>query len=350
MSTRKSPNMMHWIVSALLMMAQGCHHLQHAPPPVVAPEAARELNKAILPEYVIEPPDLLSIEAINIVPKAPYQLRPGDTVQITVDGTLPEAPIAGDFPIQLDGTIDLGTIYGTVSVKGQTPQEAKQSIETQLRSTLRQPKVRLTLVDIAGRQQIAGEHLVGPDGKVTLGTYGKVSVIGMTVPDAKLAIERHLSQYLESPEVAVDVFGYNSKFYYVITQGAAVGDGVYRFSNTGNETVLDAISQINGLQPEASLNIWVARPTPESGTHQVMPVDWYGVTQLGDTETNYQVLPGDRVYIAADKLIRFDTRLALMTAPLERLFGFTLLGTGTVTRLSGKVLQGGGNPRGGGTN
>ncbi len=50
-------------------------------------------------------------------------------------------------------------------------------------------------------------------------------------------------QYLENPEVSVSVFSYNSKVYYVITQGAGMGDGVFRFPVTGNETVLDAVSQ-----------------------------------------------------------------------------------------------------------
>ena len=60
-------------------------------------------------------------------------------------------------------------------------------------------------------------------------------------------IERHLSTYLEAPQVAVDVFAYNSKTYYVITQGAGQGDDVTEFPITGNETVLDAIAQLGGL-------------------------------------------------------------------------------------------------------
>ena len=43
------------------------------------------------------------------------------------------------------------------------------------------------------------------------------------------------------------MFAYNSKVYYVITEGAGAGDLVARLPITGNETVLDAISQINGL-------------------------------------------------------------------------------------------------------
>jgi len=75
-------------------------------------------------------------------------------------------------------------------------------------------------------------------------------------------------------------------------------------------------------------------------------VDWNAMTQCGNTETNYQVLPGDRVYIAEDKLIALDTGLGKLTAPFERVLGFSLLGVGTITRFSGSVLRGGGNPLG----
>ena len=75
-----------------------------------------------------------------------------------------------------------------------------------------------------------------------------------------------------------------------------------------------------------------------------MPVDWFAITERAQPQTNYQILPGDRVFIAEDKLVAFDTQIAKFTAPMERIMGFVLLGTGTSTRLSGKVLKGGGNP------
>ena len=59
----------------------------------------RELKKIVLPAYVIEPPDVLLIEAIHAVPKQPYHLQPYDTVAIQVGGTPAEAPISGLFPV-----------------------------------------------------------------------------------------------------------------------------------------------------------------------------------------------------------------------------------------------------------
>ncbi len=308
----------------------------------------RELYKAILPAYTVEPPDILTIDAIHIVPKAPYHLKTLDLLALRVEGTLPDAPIEGTYPIEPGGIVNLGFAYESVKVTGLTADEAEKAIEEHLRTAfLADPKVSLSVAELASSQQIAGEHLVALDGSVTLGSYGSVLVVGMTVAEAKQAVEEHLSQFLEEPEVSLDVFAYNSKVYYVITQGAGMGDGVFRFPVTGNETVLDAISQINGLDQVSSKRIWIARAGRDRrGCHQILPVDWGAITQWGDIETNFQILPGDRVYVAEDRLIALDTNLGKFIAPLERIMGFTLMGTGVVTRMSGPVLQGGGNRRG----
>ncbi|MBN1588481.1 MAG: polysaccharide biosynthesis/export family protein [Pirellulales bacterium] len=303
----------------------------------------RELSKVVLPVYTIEPPDILTIDAVNIVPKPPYRLRTFDLIGVEVLGTLPDSPISGVFLIEPGGLVKLGHRYGSVRVSGLTIDEAKIAIEQHLRQSLAEPSVLVTLAEMSAKQQIAGEHLVGPDGTVTLGSYGSVPVVGLTIAQAKLAIEAHLSQFLEAPEVSVNVFAYNSKVYYVVTQGAGMGDGVFRFPVTGNETVLDAISQINGLETVSSKRIWIARPTRDPGNVQILPVSWDGVTAQASTSTNYQVLPGDRVFIAEDKLVALDTSLAKIIAPLERVMGFSLLGAGTATRFSGPVLRGGGN-------
>ena len=127
--------------------------------------------------------------------------------------------------------------------------------------------------------------------------------------------------------------------------GAGLGDRVDRFSIKGGETVLYAISDVQGLEQVSSKRIWIARPSRFSGEVQILPVDWKAITAQGATATNYQVLPGDRIFVAEDKLVAFDTGLAKFMAPFERLFGFGTLGASTVTRFSGRVLAGGGDQR-----
>src|SRR5580704_6925778 len=179
-----------------------------------------EKDKSTLPSYIIEPPDILMIDAVKLVPKAPYHVDILDVLQVQVANPLIDQPIAGPYPIDPEGAIDLGPAYGKVLVSGQTLDEARQTIEVHLKSILRDPQVSVTLAQSTGQQQISGEHLVGPDGNVNLGTYGLIYVAGLTVMEAKDAIEAQLSKYLEHPRVSVDIFSYNSKVYYVVTEGA----------------------------------------------------------------------------------------------------------------------------------
>ena len=195
----------------------------------------------------------------------------------------------------------------------------------------------MQLAQVASTQQLTAQYLVGPDGTVNLRRYGLVHVAGMTVTQARLAIQKHLSQFLDSPELSVDVVAYNSKTYYVITQGAAVGDNVRRFAVTGNETVLDAIAQINGISQLSSTHIWIARPAPGNlNCEQIMPVDWTAITQGAVTATNYQILPGDRIFIAQDEMVTLNNLVSKIISPFERIMGFSGLTFSTVR--SGQTL------------
>jgi polysaccharide export outer membrane protein len=300
----------------------------------------RELVKTTLPKYVIEPPDVLFLDAVRIIPKPPYRIEPLDVLIIQVAETLPNQPIAGPFPVSPDGTVNLGYSYGVVRVAGLTLEAAAEAIRNHLRRTLNNPQVAVALASFRGVQQTRGEHLVAMDGTITLGTYGCVNVTGLTIAQAKCVIEKHLSQFLLNPEISLSVAAYNSKVYYIIIDGGGYGQQVFRFPITGNETVLDAISQINGLPPIASTRkIWVARPTPcDASCYQILPVNWQVITRAGDTCTNYQILPGDRIFVHANCLIAFNNYLVQVLTPIENMFGAVLLGAATVN-----VLRNGNN-------
>ena len=306
---------------------------------------AKELAKVSLPPYVIEPPDILLIDALRIVPKPPFRIQSFDSLQVIVEGTLLEQPINGIYVVEPGGLLDLGPSYGKVAVGGKSLDEAQDAVFRHLKRVLREPQVSLTLAQAAGQQQVTGEHLVGPDGTVNLGTYGSVYVTGLTLAEAKEVIEAQLDKFLDAPLVSVDVFSYNSKVYYVITEGAGQGDNVAKFPVTGNETVLDAIAQVNGLSKLSSKEIWIARPAPSGiGCDQVLPVDIDAIMRGGATATNYQLLPGDRLFIAQDPWIAFNNIIEKVTAPFEQIMGSTLLGAQTVyTFQRGANFGGGGN-------
>jgi polysaccharide export outer membrane protein len=321
----------------------GCQAIVHRPEPrLVGPQTPppfgacvpTEKDKSSLPPYTVEPPDILLVELVRLVPKPPYRIQGGDELQIITEPAEANLSARGFF-VDPQGRIDLGPRFRKVQVAGLTTDEAEAAVQAAVAEVFREPDVSLTLVQSAAMQPVTGEHLVSPDGTVNLGTYGLVYVAGMTLPEAKQAIESHLAQYLDQPQVSVSVFAYNSKVYYVITQGAGQGDVVTRLPVTGNETVLDAIAQINGLSPLSSKRIWIARPAPSGvGCDVILPVDWNQITAGAATATNYQVLPGDRVFVAEHKLIAIDSMISRITAPIERIFGTTLLSTQTIQTIN----------------
>ena len=317
----------------------GCHavdfyeaSLQRPVPPALEPP--RELAMMSLPAYHVEPPDILELEMLKLVPLSPYRIEIYDTVQIRVLGTILDQPIDGFYLVEGEGIVTLGPAYGTVRVVGMTMPEAAEAITHKLQGVLGNPDVSVQLAHTAGTQPLTGQYLVGPDGTINLRQYGTLHVAGKTVTEIRLALQKQLAQYFDSPEVSVDVIAYNSKVFYVITEGAGLGDNVRRIPITGNETVLDAISTINGLSQVSSTQVWIARPAPGGfGCEQILPVNYVAITRGGSSATNYQVLPGDRVYIAEDGVVAANTWLSKLTSPVERLLGITSLGSSTVRGL-----------------
>jgi polysaccharide biosynthesis/export protein len=331
------------VLLAICAGATGCLSCRRDPE-LCASSLPRELTKVTLPTYTIAPPDILLVDAVRVIPKPPYHAQPLDVLLIQVTGVLQEEPIVGPYPIGLDGTVNLGLHYGSVRVVGLTLEEIKDAIEKELKlRKFTKPEAVVMLGQSRALQQIRGEHLVRPDGTVGLGTYGDVTVVGLTLAEAKTAMENHLSQHLQNPELSVDVLAYNSKVIYVILDGGGSGQQVVRLPVTGNDTVLDIMSQVGGLTPVSSKHrIWVARPGPACAPcDQILPVDWVGITTRGRTESNYQLMPGDRVYVEAQPLVSIDTYLARLFSPMERIFGVTLLGRGLVGTLSQPLNQNG---------
>ncbi len=324
------------IAVLLLLALAGCRSLDFYDPSAEAPVPEplippREKNMVSLPAYRVEPPDLLQIEVLKLVPKPPYRAAIYDVLQIQVIGTLIEHPIDGFFLVEAEGTISLGAAYGKVRVAGMTIEQITGAITDHLAHILRRPEVSVQLARATGMQPISGVYLVAPDGSVNLRQYGVVHVAGRTVAEIHEILTRHLAQFLDSPDVAVDVAAYNSKVYYLVTQGAGMGDNVVRLPITGNDTVLDAISQIGGISQVSSKKIWVARPAPGSaGCEQILPVEWDAIVQGGATATNYQLLPGDRIFIAEDSAIALTNWIGNVTGPLQRLAGVASLTTSTV--------------------
>ena len=194
---------------------------------------------------------------------------------------------------------------------------------------------------------ISGERLVRPDGKISLSFYGEVYVAGLTIPEVKEKIVLHLRKFIhdetlglidydepdtdeiikkidprDTDRVFVDVTAYNSKNYYILGDVLVPG----KLPVTGNETVLDALQYAGGLLPTAAPNnIRLVRPAPPGACcEQILPVNLAAITSGGDPTTNYQMMPGDRLVVYRDPIVRFTVFLDRIIAPVQAVLGTTL--------------------------
>src|SRR3954468_1079902 len=228
-----------WIGSLFVLaalMASGCQTVKTPEEKIAKSNIPRELDKVSMPDYVVEPPDILVVEVLE---------------------ALPGRPITGERLVRPDGKISLG-FYGDIYVAGLTTDEIKEKIILHLREFIND------------------------------------EVLGLTRLDAKTGQAEDVDP-AKSSRVFVDVASYNSKVYYV--QGDVGSPG--RLPITGNETVLDAIQYAGGLIPTASVpNIRLVRPAPPGACcEQTLPINIAAIVNAGDTTTNYQLMPGDRIVV-----------------------------------------------------
>ena len=323
------------LAACVVVGLAGCQTIDFYDPSLEDPVALDDQmpkEKALmsLPAYRIAPPDVLQIEMLKLIPLSPYRVEIFDVLTIQVVGTLLDQPINNYYLVEGEGTVDLGPAYGKVRVAGMTVEEIKEAIDQELSKILANPVASVQLARTAGTQPVSGEYLVGPDGTVNLRQYGAVHVAGKTIAQTKVELEKHLSQYLDSPQVAIDVLAYNSKVYYVITEGGGLGDNVLRVPVTGKETVLDAISNIGGMSEVSSKDIWIARLAPNDfGCEQILPIDWDAITRGASSATNYQIMPGDRVFVAENGVIAMTNFINILAGPFERVAGMASLGAST---------------------
>jgi protein involved in polysaccharide export with SLBB domain len=118
----------------------------------------------------------------------------------------------------------------------------------------------------------------------------------------------------DTNRIFVDVSAYNSKNFYVMGDVTAPG----RLPVTGKETVLDALHFAGGLLPTAEpKDIRLVRPARGGKPEHVYKVDLEAIMQRGDTRTNYQIFPDDRLVIGRNEVVKTTVELDREVAPLQ---------------------------------
>lgn len=161
--------------------------------------------------------------------------------------------------------------------------------------------------------RLPSDQPVQPDGTIELGRFGRLAVSGKSVPEIEAEVRQIIANQLSADSaeqntddegavdpverdgaVSVRLLSRESKVFYVA--GEVNSPGTYPL--VGRETILDAIFTAGGLTDRANEHKLIfVRPTSPEDCRIVLPVCYRQIIQLGDTSTNYQVMPGDRIYI-----------------------------------------------------
>jgi protein involved in polysaccharide export with SLBB domain len=156
-------------------------------------------------------------------------------------------------------------------------------------------------VNLDSPARLPSDQTVLPDGTIDLGEYGSLRAAGKTVNQIEVEVNQLVAARVAGAGfIDVRLVNRESKKIYVVGEVNAPGT----FPYTGNETVLDAVMGAGGLTEKASRwDIILSRPTPPDGCRLILAVNYLDVLQLGDTTTNYKLLPGDRVYVPTRTLL-----------------------------------------------
>lgn len=233
------------------------------------------------------------------------------------------APVSGCqspmsiFSVCQDGNTLLDSARNMKNTVTEIPQVSRE-LDKGLTSSLTAEPGDVLLVqpaDLDSPIRLPGDQPVLQDGTISLGKYGRLPVAGRTLDEIESMVKAQITSVVkDAGPITIRLVNRQSKVFYVVGEVNAPGT----FPLTGRETVLDAILQAGGLNDKASrTNIVVARPTPPGSCRIVLPVCFKEIVQLGDTTTNYQLAPGDRVFIPAKDFWKDKSPIAKGPNPLS---------------------------------
>lgn len=157
---------------------------------------------------------------------------------------------------------------------------------------------------------------VRPDGMLSLDLIGDVRVQGKTVAQIQQEIETRLAEFIVHPSVTVLLESSNSREFYV--WGEVLRPGSYPL--IGGVTVADALAHASGPARFASLSSSrLVRPTGEAPL--TFAIDLEAITYEGDGTTNYQLQPGDIVYVPPNAWGKVGYALGTIFFPLQQVLG-----------------------------
>jgi polysaccharide export outer membrane protein len=172
------------------------------------------------------------------------------------------------------------------------------------------------LVTVRPEPGISRKLLVRPDGKISFDLIGELTVGGKTVADVRQEIYDRIKKFIVSPDVTVTLEESNSRRYFIFGEVNRVGG----FPLTGRVTAIEALASAGGGTRFAALNeSRLTRPFLEG--QGLYPIHYQDIQERGEASTNYELQPGDVIYVPPNTSARIGYALQIIFFPLQQVIG-----------------------------
>jgi polysaccharide biosynthesis/export protein len=150
-------------------------------------------------------------------------------------------------------------------------------------------------VSVFGREDLSGQHRVGPDGYISLPVVGDVLVGGLHRKGLRIAVEEAFANAYADLAVTVGVDRYTA--YTVVVLGSVNSPGEYQFDSV--PTLLRVIGMAKGLADDAN-GLKPERCAIMRGKEHLLWIDLNQLLTAGDISLNVELIPGDVIHVTAD--------------------------------------------------
>jgi protein involved in polysaccharide export with SLBB domain len=149
-------------------------------------------------------------------------------------------------------------------------------------------------MSVDSRSDLAGRREVAPDGRINLGSLGRLRVEGHSVPEGALMLADIAG--VAPDRVHLKIAEFNSQQIYLY--GQVIGRQ-RTLPYQGPETVVDLLQRAGGITPGAAVNhVYVVRTRIADGQPpEVFPINLQAIVTRNNQQTNLLLQPFDQVYI-----------------------------------------------------
>ena len=147
------------------------------------------------------------------------------------------------------------------------------------------------LLQVLGRSEVSGKHVIGPDGMITVPLVGDIFLNGLSREEAQKVLDKRFREYFRNPYVTLGVEEYTSN--QVTVLGRVATAGIQRFPHP--PTLAEVLANA-GAMPILDKQATLTRCAIMRGREKLIWVDLKALLN-GDLAYNIRMKKGDIVFI-----------------------------------------------------